>query len=116
MSTNIAGPEIERLVQLLARLPGLGPRSARRVALHLGEAQVDDGEVGPESRGGVDRCVGLGRRERAILQMGQGAGIGTIAERRIFRRLDVAARFGGGLHVRRNDAERPGIEDALHVD
>jgi len=35
MSTSVAGPEIERLVQLLARLPGLGPRSARRVALHL---------------------------------------------------------------------------------
>ena len=31
----IAGPEIERLIQLLARLPGLGPRSARRAALHL---------------------------------------------------------------------------------
>ena len=27
--------EVERLVQLLARLPGLGPRSARRVVLHL---------------------------------------------------------------------------------
>jgi recombination protein RecR len=35
MSSNVVGPEIERLVQLLARLPGLGPRSARRVALHL---------------------------------------------------------------------------------
>jgi recombination protein RecR len=35
MSVNVVGPEIERLVQLLARLPGLGPRSARRVALHL---------------------------------------------------------------------------------
>jgi recombination protein RecR len=31
----VAGPEIERVVQLLARLPGLGPRSARRAALHL---------------------------------------------------------------------------------
>ena len=30
-----AGPEIERLIQLLSKLPGLGPRSARRVALHL---------------------------------------------------------------------------------
>jgi recombination protein RecR len=30
-----AGPEIERLMQLLAKLPGLGPRSARRVALTL---------------------------------------------------------------------------------
>ncbi len=29
------GPEIERLIQLLAKLPGLGPRSARRAALHL---------------------------------------------------------------------------------
>ena len=29
------GNEIDRLIQLLARLPGLGPRSARRAALHL---------------------------------------------------------------------------------
>jgi recombination protein RecR len=35
MSKKIAGPEIERLVQLLARLPGLGPRSARKAALAL---------------------------------------------------------------------------------
>jgi len=32
---HVAGPEIERLIQLLAKLPGLGPRSARRAALHL---------------------------------------------------------------------------------
>lgn len=31
----MTGTEIERLIQLLARLPGLGPRSARRAALHL---------------------------------------------------------------------------------
>jgi len=31
----MAGAEIESLIQLLARLPGLGPRSARRAALHL---------------------------------------------------------------------------------
>jgi recombination protein RecR len=31
----MTGPEIERLIQLLGRLPGLGPRSARRAALHL---------------------------------------------------------------------------------
>jgi recombination protein RecR len=35
MPAAIAGPEIERLIQLLARLPGLGPRSARRAALFL---------------------------------------------------------------------------------
>ncbi len=32
---SVTGPEIERLIQLLARVPGLGPRSARRAALHL---------------------------------------------------------------------------------
>jgi recombination protein RecR len=31
----MAGSEVERLIGLLARLPGLGPRSARRAALHL---------------------------------------------------------------------------------
>ncbi len=30
-----AGPEIERLIALLAKLPGMGPRSARRAALAL---------------------------------------------------------------------------------
>ena len=35
MAKAVAGPEIERLIQLLARLPGLGPRSARRAALFL---------------------------------------------------------------------------------
>ena len=35
MSRRITGPEIERLIQLLAKVPGLGPRSARRAALHL---------------------------------------------------------------------------------
>jgi recombination protein RecR len=35
MPKAVAGPEIERLIQLLARLPGLGPRSARRAALFL---------------------------------------------------------------------------------
>jgi len=35
MARSVSGPEIERLIQLLAKLPGLGPRSARRAALHL---------------------------------------------------------------------------------
>src|SRR5437660_5727495 len=35
MPTAAAGPEIERLIGLLARLPGLGSRSARRAALFL---------------------------------------------------------------------------------
>lgn len=32
---GVAGPEIDRLIQLLSRLPGLGPRSGRRAALAL---------------------------------------------------------------------------------
>ena len=35
MINRSAGPEIIRLIDLLAKLPGLGPRSARRAALHL---------------------------------------------------------------------------------
>ncbi|MGA7326751.1 MAG: recombination mediator RecR [Rhodomicrobium sp.] len=33
--TKTSGAEIEELIALLAKLPGLGPRSARRAALHL---------------------------------------------------------------------------------
>src|SRR2546422_61982 len=35
MAASGAGPRIERLIQLLARLAGLGPRSARRAAQDL---------------------------------------------------------------------------------
>mgnify|MGYP003571178191 FL=1 len=35
MASPLTGPEIERLIDLLAKLPGLGPRSARRAVLHL---------------------------------------------------------------------------------
>lgn len=41
MSKKIAGPEIERLVQLLSRLPGLGPRSARKAVLALLKRRTD---------------------------------------------------------------------------
>src|SRR5690349_1919145 len=32
---DMSSPEIDALTQALARLPGLGPRSARRAVLHL---------------------------------------------------------------------------------
>ena len=41
MSKKSAGSEIERLVQLLARLPGLGHRSARKAALTLLKKRAD---------------------------------------------------------------------------
>lgn len=33
--SGFSGPQIERLIQALSKLPGLGPRSARRAALQL---------------------------------------------------------------------------------
>ncbi|MEN0087059.1 MAG: recombination mediator RecR [Pseudomonadota bacterium] len=41
MAKQATGPEIERLIQLMARLPGFGPRSARRAALHLIKRKED---------------------------------------------------------------------------
>lgn len=41
MSRKVSGPEIERLVSLLARLPGLGARSARKAALALIKRRQD---------------------------------------------------------------------------
>ena len=41
MSKQSAGTEIERLVALLARLPGLGHRSARKAALALIKRRTD---------------------------------------------------------------------------
>jgi len=41
MSKKVAGPEIERVVELLARMPGLGRRSARKAALALLKRRED---------------------------------------------------------------------------
>ena len=41
----MGGPEVERLISLLARLPGLGPRSARRAALRM--LQAPEGRMLP---------------------------------------------------------------------
>ncbi len=35
MTNRVAGPEILKMIEMIGKLPGLGPRSARRVALHL---------------------------------------------------------------------------------
>ncbi|MFM1814104.1 MAG: Recombination protein RecR [Pseudomonadota bacterium] len=41
MANTMAGPEIERVIQLLGRLPGLGRRSARKAALALLKRRSD---------------------------------------------------------------------------
>jgi recombination protein RecR len=53
----VGGPEIERLIGLLAKLPGLGPRSARRAALKLLQQ--------PESRM-LPLAAALGDAARAV--------------------------------------------------
>ena len=61
MAERNAGPEIERLIQLLARLPGLGPRSARRAALHL-----------------------IRKREELLAPLADALRVGARADRRLF--------------------------------
>jgi len=57
MSDSVAGEEIERLIQLLARLPGLGPRSARRAALHLVKKKENLMEPLSNAMAEAVRCV-----------------------------------------------------------
>ena len=41
----MASHQIDALTQALSRLPGLGPRSARRVVLHLMEEGADGAQL-----------------------------------------------------------------------
>lgn len=69
MSTRVTGPEIETLIQLLAKMPGLGPRSARRAALHL--IKKKDQILRPlanaaaEAAEKVDECITCGNVDTA---------------------------------------------------
>jgi len=109
MAERVAGPEIERLIQLLARLPGLGPRSARRAALHLIRKREEllgplsdamhvahEKIVSCTSCGSVDTsdpCTICrdGRRDRAILVV-----VETVADLWALERAKVV---GGFYHV-----------------
>ena len=91
MAQSVAGPEIERLIQLLARLPGLGPRSARRAALHLikkRDALLD----------AAQRChAGRERAHRRLLDLRQRRHAGSLHHLpRRQRRDRVNSRGGGG--------------------
>ena len=69
MATLPAGPEIEKLVQLLAKLPGLGPRSARRAALVLlkkREALLEPlGQAMREAAAAIRSCEACGNLDTA---------------------------------------------------
>jgi recombination protein RecR len=49
--------DVERLIQLLAKLPGLGPRSARRAALHL--IKRKDSLLTPLARALADAAINI---------------------------------------------------------
>ena len=60
----MSSPEIERLIGLLAKLPGLGPRSARRMALYLlkrrDSVMIPLAKVLDETAGAIAACAACG--------------------------------------------------------
>lgn len=102
-------PEIERLVDLLARLPGLGPRSARRAALHLikrpGQLMLPLSEAIASAANAIRTCTNCGNvdtvdpcricddpeRDRSIICV-----IEDVAD---LWALERTASFGGNYHV-----------------
>lgn len=102
-------PEIERLVDLLAKLPGLGPRSARRAALHLikrpGQLMQPLAEALSSAAGAIRACSNCGNidsvdpcrvcadheRDRSVICV-----IEDVAD---LWALERTASFGGLYHV-----------------
>jgi recombination protein RecR len=99
----MASPEIEALTQALARLPGLGPRSARRAVLHLLKrreaalgpllvalAAVDERLVTCTACGNVDTadpcsiCVDPRRDARALCVVEEVADLWALDRSRLF--------------------------------
>ncbi len=69
MANRVTGPEIDTLIQLLAKLPGLGPRSARRAALHLikkkDQLLLPLARAAAEAADKVSECVKCGNVDTA---------------------------------------------------
>ncbi|MBS29373.1 MAG: recombination protein RecR [Alphaproteobacteria bacterium] len=102
-------PEIERLVDLLAKLPGLGPRSARRAALYLikrpGQLMQPLAEALSGAAGAIRNCSNCGNidsvdpcrvcadheRDRSVICV-----IEDVAD---LWALERTASFGGLYHV-----------------
>ncbi|MEM0935808.1 MAG: recombination mediator RecR [Pseudomonadota bacterium] len=68
---SLIPPEVETLIDLMARLPGLGPRSARRAVLTLiakrGKLMVPLAEAMAEVASNVQECVQCGNIATASL-------------------------------------------------
>lgn len=99
----MASPEIEALTQALARLPGLGPRSARRAVLHLLKkresalepllsalAAVEDRLVTCATCGNIDTanpcaiCADARRDDRALCVVEEVADLWALERSRLF--------------------------------
>jgi len=105
MSTS----DIDRLIQLLAKLPGLGPRSARRAALHLikhresllaplGQAM----EAAAESIRTCSRCGNLDTADPCAIctdERRDGTTICVVEEVADLWALERTASFRGRYHV-----------------
>ena len=104
-----AGPEIERLIALLGKLPGLGPRSARRAALALLKRRehlldpLTDAMV--EARAKVCTCSTCGSLDTAdpcaicADQSRDGGLLCVVAEVGSVWALERASAFRGRYHV-----------------
>ncbi|MEG3122491.1 recombination mediator RecR [Sphingomonas sp. GB1N7] len=99
----MASPEIEALTQALARLPGLGPRSARRAVLHLLKKRetalapllnalsaVEDNLATCSTCGNIDTtnpcaiCADLRRDARALCVVEEVADLWALERSRLF--------------------------------
>ena len=126
--------EIEELIELMAKLPGLGPRSARRAVLYLirkrGHAAAPAGRCDARGRGHRARMRHLRQRHhhrglrdlhqreardrRALRGRRRGRSLGDGARRRVqgplprARRHAVGARRGGAGRAAHPEAGEPG--------
>ena len=101
--------EIDRLIQLLARLPGLGPRSARRASLHL--IQRRTGLLEPLARAlaaaadSIRQCAVCGNLDTAdpcaicADEARDASAICVVEDVADLWALERAAAFGGRYHI-----------------
>ena len=109
MSKSSAGPEIQRMIDMIARLPGLGPRSARRAALFLLKRQdtllKPMAEAMADAAAKIEQCHTCGNYDTlqpcAVYQaMGRDDGLICVVEDvPDLWALERAAAFRGRYHV-----------------
>ena len=93
-------PPVQTLIDELGRLPGIGPKSAQRIAFHLLKLPAEDADPpGPRHH----RGQGAGPVLRAVLERGRGPGVRHLPDDQRDTRLRVRGR-GGARHRGPRDA------------